>query len=256
MQWLIQCTDLPDTHTFALLKEVKSRKLPFVGIGVQHFTNIITGLERADENLPTMFYGSTQLIEMISSWHNYSPGAFYNKDWFDPRQWQGKRSDLLNENQLQITVKHLRSNWVDEPMFIKSVEPKLLTGMVIEPVKDDYDNWLIEQSELDGDAAIVISPAQNIELECRFFVVEGNVVAGSTYRSMGARMIRKPIDIDMFNTAVAATKQWMPSPNIVIDICRLRNGGHKVVEFNSINSSGFYNCNVGDIVDAIEAHYL
>ena len=252
MQWLIQCTNLPDTHTLKLLEAVKERNLSFVGIGIRHFTHDIIDLDKADPKAPSMFYGSTQLIQMISEWKDFRPGAFYQKEWFDPRTPIGRRADLLNENLKEITVKELRSKWVDEPMFIKSIEPKWLTGMVIEPVKEDHDNWMIEQSELDGDALLVISPAQNIETECRFFIVDNKIVAGSTYRWLGARTIRRPIDTGLEQAAQEAIKEWMPSPNIVMDLCRLKNGQYRVVEYNSLNSSGFYNADVGAVVDAIE----
>lgn len=252
MQWLIQCTDLPDIHTLKLLEVVKARSLPFVGIGVRPFTHEIIDLDKADPKAQSMFYGSIQLIHIISKWKNYRPGAFYQKEWFDPRACVGKRSDLLNENLEEITVAKLRSNWVNEPMFVKSVEPKWLTGMVIEPIKDDHDCWMIEQSELDGDALLVMSPAQNIETECRFFVVDNKIVAGSTYRWLGARTIRRPIDTGILGFSQAAIKEWMPSPNIVIDTCRLKNGQYRIVEFNALNSSGFYSADVGAVVDVIE----
>lgn len=252
MQWLIQCTDLPDTQSLSLLNAVKARSLPYFGIGVIPFEHTITGLETANPKEKSMFYGSCQLIEWVSKWDTFRPGTFYNTSWFDPREWVGRRSDLLNEEMEEIRVCDLRSNWVREPMFIKSVESKVLTGMVIEPEKEDRDNWLIEQSELDGDQHLVMSPAKNIETECRFFVINGEIVSGSTYRWLGARTIRRPVDGLMFTASQKAINEWIPSKNIVIDICRLKNGEHKVIEFNSINSSGFYNCDVGKIVDAIE----
>jgi hypothetical protein len=252
MQWLIQSTDLPDTHTLRLLEVVKEKSLPYFGIGVEHFTHEITGLKDADPKLPSMFYGSIQLLEKISTWDDFRPGAYYDKEWYDPRNWLGKRSDLLNDDIKEITVAELRSKWVDEPMFIKSVDPKALTGMVIEPVKDDHDTWTLEHSHLDGDVILVMASAKNIELECRFFVVNGKLISGSTYRWLGCRTIRRPIDNEMQQAASEAVKGWLPSQNIVIDICRMRDGSHKIIEFNSPNSSGFYSCDVGLIVDAIE----
>jgi len=188
----------------------------------------------------------------ISAWDNYKPGAFYDKDWFDPRLWQGKRSDLLNEEAKEITVAELRCQWVDEPMWIKSVKEKEVTGMVIEPVKEDKDTWLIEHSELDGNDILIIAPALNIETECRFFVIQGEVVAGSTYRWLGCRTIRRPIDQGMWDYVRQAVKEWMPNDTIVIDTCQLKNGNYNVVEFNCINASGFYNSDVGAIVDELE----
>lgn len=252
MQWLIQCTDLPDNQTTKLLEVIKAKALPFIGLGVIPFTHEIKGLELGDPNIPSMFYGSVQISHEISKWSTFRPGVYYEKSWWDSRNWIGKRSDLLNEDQINITAEELRANWVSEPIFVKSVEDKWLTGMVIEPVKEDRDNWLIEQSQLDGDAILVMSTAKNIETECRFFVVNGEIVTGSTYRWLGVRFTTRPIDQEMWDFAREAVKKWMPCSTIVIDICRLRNGEYKIVEFNCINSSGFYNCEVERIVEAME----
>jgi len=255
MQWLIQCTDLPDTNTLKLLEEVKKRRFPYVGIGVRPFTHEIIDIEKADPKAPTMFYGSTQLIETISKWEDFRPGAFYEKEWFDPRFWPEKRSDMLNQHQQEITIRDLRLQWVDTPTFIKSIEPKVLAGMVIEPIKEDHDNWMIEYSELDGDVILVMSEAQNIEAEWRFFIVGGEVITGSTYRWLGARTIRRPVESLIYHVARLAIKEWIPNLNIVMDICQLKDGNFRVVEFNAVNSSGFYSADVGKVVDAIEIKY-
>ncbi len=251
MQWLIQCTDLPDSHTSRLLEEVKKRNLPFLGVGSIPFTDILTGFEEANESMPSMFYGSVQMTARLSKM-NYKPGVFYQEDWFDPRSWLGKRSDLLNEEAKEISVAELRLKWVDEPMWVKSVKAKQVTGMVIEPEKEDKDTWLIEHSDLDGNDILVIAPALNIATECRFFVVKGEVVTGSTYRWLGCRTIRHPIDLPMWDFVRGAVKEWLPHDTIVIDACQLKNGKFKIIEFNAINSSGFYNCDVGAIVDKLE----
>ena len=51
-----------------------------------------------------------------------------------------------------------------------------------------------------------------------------------------------------------AVLEWMPSPNIVIDIARLSTGEYKVVEFNCLSSSGFYSSNVEKLVQCLEAY--
>lgn len=255
MQWLVQYSGLPDQQSVKILEAAKLRNLPIAAFGVIPFTHEVIGLEAMDGALPSICYGSTQAAAQIATWKNFRPGAFYVEEWFDPRSWIGKRDDLLNEDQWDLTVGEVRDNWVKEPTFIKSVQSKKLTGMVIEPEKADRDAWLIEQSHLDRTELLTASPIHNIETECRFFVVEGKIVAGSTYRWLGCRSIRRPIDVGMCVYAEEAVKQWMPHQTIVIDICKLKNNRYKVIEFNSVNSSGFYNADALAFVDAIEATY-
>ena len=253
MQWLIQCTDLPDTNTIQILDAIKQLNKPYVGIGVIPFTHEVRGLEGVDPNKPSLFYCSVQLAQMVSTWTTYRPGVVYDNTMYDPRKW--KRSDLLNCSPIEITVEKLRKEWVKEPTFIKSVSDKVLTGMVIEPEKEDRDNWLIEQSQLDKDELLLFSPALNIETECRFFIIDNQIITGSTYRWLGCRTIRRPIDSEMLDYANEVVKGWLPAPVIVVDLCRLKNGDYRVVEFNCVNCSGFYNSDVCKIVQALEEYY-
>ena len=253
MQWLIQHTGLPDTQTTKLLEAVQDRKLPFVPVGHIPFSHEITGLESMDLTLPSMFYGSVQLTRQLAATPSIPKCTLFEEDWFDPREWRGKRTDLLNEIQSVVPVSYIREWWCKQPVFIKPEDPIKFKGQVLEPEKEDWDNWLIEHSHLDGEDLIVISPVQKIDKEWRFFVLDGQIITGSLYKRDGYLCVREPITEEVWQVARNATKQWLPSPNIVMDIALLRSGQYKVIEFNCFNSSGFYNCDVGKIVDYMEA---
>jgi hypothetical protein len=190
----------------------------------------------------------------VSRQSNHHVETFWGSDWFDPNTWTGKRSDLLNEQIRMLTVAELRADWIEDVSFIKPVRVKAFTGMVIEPEKADHDNWLIEQSEMDGGELLVMSPVHKIEREWRFFVLEGEVITGSVYRKDGYRAQRWPVSPDAWAAARRAVKEWMPSQNIVIDLARTWDGEYKVIEFNSISSSGFYNSDVKLLVERMEAY--
>jgi hypothetical protein len=253
MQWLLQVTGLPDTQNLKMLEALQARGLKHFGIGIIPFEHTVLGLEETDPQRPSFFYGSTVLVEVVSKWDTYRPGVFWNKEWWDPRYPIDKRSDMLNREMTKVTVSDLRARWVTELTFAKSIDPKNLTGMVLEPCKQDHDDWLIEHSWLDGAVELVLAPAleQKIESEWRFFILDGKVVTGSSYRWLGARRTNLPLT-DALQTAVEASKSWLPAINVVMDICFLRDGSYRVVEFNCINSSGFYNSDVGAIVDHFE----
>lgn len=254
MQWFIQDSgvsfDCLDRNVKPLVDAVDARGLKRTCVG--YMDGQILGTEGLDRNVPTMMYGSTKLAE-LSQVSGFYPGGFYNAAWFDPREWVGKRPDLLNEQQLHMSVGQLRQFWIHEPVFVKSVEPKVLSGMVLEG--PDKEWWLEEQRHLAAYEMLVVSPIERIDQEWRFFIVEGEVVAGSQYKHDGLLRIREPIEGFIWKTARIMAKRWLPHPTIVMDICQLRSGEFKVVEFNCVNSSGFYSADCGAFVDAMEAVY-
>jgi hypothetical protein len=135
-------------------------------------------------------------------------------------------------------------------MFVKSIAPKILTGMVLEG--SDVAWWLEEYASLADDEAIVVSPVQAIEREWRFFVIDRKVVAGSQYRHDGILRIREPIPANVWEQARKMAEDWLPSPNIVMDICLLPDGSFRLVEFNCLGASGFYAADIARIVEALD----
>jgi len=256
MQWLIEHMSATDDNDTALLKTFADTGRTHLAIKQIPFTETLLGMEQLDPTQPALIYGSTQIVEKVWKQYGGQVETFYDPAWFDPRNWVGKRPDLLNEDVFEITVAELRSKWVDKPTFVKSVTVKALNGMVLEPDKHDWDTWLIEHSELNGSDLLVLSPVHRIEREWRFFVVDGQVVTGSTYRRDGYRAKMHPVSPAAWAAADRAVKEWLPSKNIVIDIARTWSGKYKVVESNAISSSGFYSSNVPKLVDALEAYAL
>jgi hypothetical protein len=243
MQWIIQNSGVTfaclDNNVEPLLKAIDENGDTRIAVGVIPFTDTIVGMEEVDISVPTIFYGSTRLVEIAETLHHIKPGVFFKKYWFDPKNWVGKRPDLLNEKQTYITVSDLRNNWIDDIFFVKSSDPKVLTGMVLEG-NEDKSWWIEEYDHLKDDDCLVISPVQKIEREWRFFIVDGVVVTGSQYKNGGILRIREPISENVWNEARRMAKDWLPNPNIVMDIAQMKDGSFKVVEFNCICASGFY----------------
>jgi hypothetical protein len=79
----------------------------------------------------------------------------------------------------------------------------------------------------------LLAPLTEIFSEYRFLVVDGEVVTGSQYK-----YAQSMVDL------------WNPNRAFAIDIALTKNG-YKVIEINSINSAGFYHCDIGKFVNAI-----
>lgn len=256
MQWMVQDTlhvpGMEDDNAIKLIRALESLGQPYIAVGIIPFSHEITGLEAADPSAPTMFWGSVQMAATVAQRSDFRPGVSYQREWFDPRNWVGKRPDLLNENLRTITADQLRQEWVTEPTFCKSVEDKAYTGNVLEPVKEDHDLWLIEASNLDAGSELVLAPVQRLVAEYRFFVVKGRVVTGSYYRKEGIRRCRVPVEPETWAAAERMAQDWMPNDTIVMDIGLTDQGEYKVIEWNCAHSSGFYNCDLKQLVLALE----
>lgn len=264
MQWLIQNSGMTfnalDRNLEPLIRALDEKGIEKHAVGIIPSRedgpwDTIVGLEGIDRTKPTMFYGSTRLAELAAK-SEFFPNLFYRPEWFDPFNWIGKRNDLLNEEQVKITAGQLRRDWIGQPMFVKSVAPKVLTGMVLE---GPDRGWWTDEYELavPDDTELVLSPVQAIVREWRTFIVNGKVVAASQYKHDGILRMREPIPPEVWCRFVwKAESRWLPAPNIVMDVCELASGEFMVVEFNSLVSSGFYNADAGAIVEAIMAHGL
>ena len=104
----------------------------------------------------------------------------------------------------------------------------------------------------DRDDPVLIAPVVGIEEEWRAFVVDGRVVASSSY--LAATKAGAPDHVVRFIEEAVA--RHAPAPVFVLDIARRLDGQLRIVEANSANSSGFYACDVSSVVSAVSDHVL
>ena len=119
--------------------------------------------------------------------------------------------------------------------------------------------WELEQigwedtskSTIHKDDYIVIAEAKEIHSEYRFFVVDGKVITGSMYKIGTKVHYSNVVDQEVYDYAQKMVDIWCPNQAFAIDICRA-NDRFYVLEINAINSAGFYACDMGKFVHAIE----
>ena len=102
-----------------------------------------------------------------------------------------------------------------------------------------------------AEARVSVSPVRTIMREYRLFFVDGRLVTGSLYRQAGEVVLSGEVDPDAVAYGEAIAQQWSPAEAFVMDIA-LTDDGYRVIEFNNINSSGFYAADVERYIDAIE----
>jgi hypothetical protein len=97
--------------------------------------------------------------------------------------------------------------------------------------------------KLEPETKVVLCEPKNIQAEFRWFVVDGKVVSGSMYRCRNQLIKQRMTEPEEFDEAQKMADKWLPAPCCVMDLA-LVDDELKVIEFNCINSSGFYDNDV------------
>lgn len=225
-------------------------------VGVIPFSNEITSNEPL-EGLDFIPYGSTRLTE-LSLEFGYT-GLHFDLSQANYEAFIANRDDMLNDNVIRLdeAVKFLETRDPKELWFTRpSLDLKQYTGML--ETAGELFLWLKDRLEcastgsyqLAPDTMIVLSKPKNIDAEYRWFIVGGKVITGSMYRNNGQLFSQEQTDPAVIAEAQTFADKWLPNSCCVMDLA-LTDYGMKVIEFNCINSSGFYDCNVKKIFDAL-----
>jgi hypothetical protein len=106
-------------------------------------------------------------------------------------------------------------------------------------------------STLTNDTRVMIAPLQDIFCEYRLFVVDKKIVTGSLYKLRDQVIYNSLIDETVIEFANKMIEKWTPDRAFVLDVA-VTSEGHKIVEVNNINSSGFYASDLAKFIMAIE----
>ncbi len=204
-------------------------------------------------------YGSTLMTTVLQKEHKMK-GLFFDLDEFNYAASIKHRNDMLNENMiltLDKTIEFMRADGAGRDWFVRpSHDLKQFSGQVMD-AKECAD-WLEDAKNCDSSGSykmdsylpIVIAEPANIQAEWRWFVVGGEVVSGSMYRAHGQLRKMRVVEPELIKEAQEFANGWLPAPCVVMDLA-LVDDELKVIEFNCINSSGFYDNDVEKIFKSL-----
>jgi len=231
-------------------------KYPHEYVSVLPFSHEI----KADEPLigsDYIPYGSTLLVKLADElkWK----GSYFDKSKFNYVESLKNRDDMLNDNIMtaEEAVKFIRQQDQEKDWFIRPSEDlKIFSGMVMNG--RECSDWLVDAISMDSSQAqglgpkteVVICKPKDIQAEWRWFVVNRKVVSGSMYRLRGQMKQERELHPKIIQEAQAMADKWLPHDNCVMDLALVDNV-IKVIEFNGINASGFYDNDVEAVFDAI-----
>jgi hypothetical protein len=99
---------------------------------------------------------------------------------------------------------------------------------------------------------VVVCEPKSIQQEIRFFIVDSKIATYSIYK-IGDRVHYSDMDAsdEVIDFVHGLIKSWEPDIAYVLDIA-LSEGVPKVLETNSINSSGLYSIDTQKLIMAVE----
>ena len=256
MHWIIQDGLYTTENKDALVDALQRFGIPFTIVAMSS-----SGTPSPDPypSGSVMICGAARLTRMARE-RGWQPGSFLNdhhhyEAWF--RHWG---YEMLNAAARISAFRDVVP--VGDQVFIRPAEDsKHFDGCVMDA--DKVRAWrdaLVRgerppvrcSPQLTADTSVVCGPPVVIYKESRFFVVDGDVIAQTTYRQGGNPMSNGDVDPASLDHARACARIWQPARAFVLDTA-LTPAGPRIVEVNCINSAGFYGADVQRVVMAIES---
>lgn len=258
--WAIQTNLIAENQVRAVWEAAKASGANVQEVIVVPFSDEF-GNDIPDIGQMVIPYGSTKLNKMAQArgWK----GNWFDKTTFRVDTWNSKRNDMLNSDAIHMKVKdtfeYLRYIDADQLWFIRPLNDlKEFNGTVTST--SEIRNWM--KSVYSGnfsfteDTEIIVAKPKPIEREARFFIVGGEVIDGSWYRVHG-QLIAQPVTNETFVKEVQELADiWLPHQCCVMDVAVMSGGEIKIIEFNAINSTGFYYNNIPKIIKAMTDYLI
>ncbi len=250
MKFVIQYNLMRNDHLIQIKEAIK--EYPHEFVSVLPFSEEI----KSDNDLigeDYIPYGSTLFVKLAKrlNWK----GLYFDENKFNYSEALKNRNDMLNDNVITIkeAIKIIENQKKNSEWFIRpSHDLKQFSGMVLTAEKclEWFNNVINIDSEINLDTEVVLTKNKQIKAEWRWFVIGRKAISGSMYRFKENTIKERVVEKNLIDEAQEFANKWLPHENCVMDLA-LVGDELKVIEFNGINASGFYNHDVKLIFDSI-----
>lgn len=262
MKFLIQDNMLYDDTLQKIKNAIINYSHEFVGM--IPFSDEITSVNPIT-GIDYIPYGSTSFI--IKSAELGFKGLHFDLKQFNYQEAVKNRKDMLNNGSittLEECIQILETKEPESEWFVRPSEDlKQFSGQVMTAI--DCAEWLKDRMlcassgsyQLSKDTMILLSEPKTILAEWRWFIVDRKVISGSLYRKQRQLYKKRETDIDIIKEAQQLANGWLPSPCCVMDTAIIEESSDtKIVEFNCINASGFYDNDISAVFKALWDYHL
>jgi len=257
MHWLVQRSMYREQGEAVLLETLERFGIPHDVVSVSRETGL---LEPDVSPQGLVFVCGTYHLARVAAERGWLPGTFMNED-HDHRAWVANwGARMLNAGAVTCRVADL--NPASGRVFLRPAgDNKYFDGRVLDAgAAVAWRDAIVAgcaspfpcSERVGPDTVVTHGPAFEIYRETRFFVVDGVVVTGSTYRYCGNVVSSPDVDPAARDLVREAISVWQPARGFVVDAA-LTDSGWRIVEVNCLNTAGFYGADVQRLVMAIES---
>ena len=256
MQWLIKRGFESDPKYRELCDDLMRMGIKHTYCNVIPFSEDGLTIESELSEEPLFSYGSYTLSKIVKS-RGYRPGSFISKDIDFDSLKNIYGSELLNYDMSICRLEDAIPT--SELFFIRPMEDnKAFTAKVMDIAefkrfKEGIVNLGDGFSTVTKDTPVLISTPKEIMSEIRFFIVDGKIATQSLYKLGDSVWYSAIVDqyiIDYVKDVVSSHRQ--PDVAYVLDVAVIERNIPKVLEINSINSSGLYAIDTQKLIAAVE----
>lgn len=106
---------------------------------------------------------------------------------------------------------------------------------------------------LNLDTPVLFGSPKTLTKEWRAFIVDGKVISASRYQLQGEPSLSaEDVPAGLVTFVEERCAEYQPHPIFVMDVA-LVDGNYFIIECNCFNGSGFYHCDIQQIVAAVTA---
>ncbi len=252
MQWVLQ-KGFRDIEPFSEILERWNIPYNFVNV-VPFVGELIPEPEFDTKNV--VCWGSYSMRHAAKR-YGWSPGVFDIEKVSFEIQREHWGECMLNYDSEICLFQNIN---ISKPSFIRPVDDsKSIAGAVMTP--EEFHEWQPKAISSLNNHLFQVSTVKEIWSEYRFWVVHGRVITCCMYKLGNTVLYHTSVPdgpIELVNSLIGKTYNrldpWLPAEAFVIDICETP-FGYKVVEINTINSSGLYAADVQALLLTIDREF-
>lgn len=276
--WILESNVFAEVCFDVMLSHLQEQGFPHHVVRIIPFVHEIEGKTPKIEG-PCIVYGSIG-VQKLAAKHGWTPGVFpvpteveamaalgdlyLNSDAVrmpisEVREWLTRcmvcDADATSDADVDPCVGRFEHKAPPSVFFIKpDTDTKEFAGQTID--SDKFSSWyegMVDSGYLDGnDFPVVISTPKKLGCEWRVVVVDGKIVTSSLYRQYQMVKAERNIIPEVEATVLSAHARFQPADAYVIDVAQVGDE-YKIIEYNTLNSAGLYECDPRAVIDAVSA---
>jgi hypothetical protein len=253
MHWVLQSNLFNEEGWNRLVETLQRFNIPYSEHKIVPFVGELLPDIEPDGRVICMGSYSMRHIAKKRGWY---PGVFDLEPFDFNVQMQHWKDHMLNADAVVSRFEDVV--FIEDEMFIRPIQDsKVFAGGVFE--REDFKGWQTRICVLRHDTGTTISPDTLVQVcrlkkiysEHRFWIVKGEIVTASTYKIGNKIHYADSVDEQFYEYVRERVAEWQPLEAFVIDVADTSDG-IKIVEINTLNSSGYYAGDMQKLVMALE----